>query len=202
LARLLLPLGESDKAATRAHARRLALPVHDKAESQDICFVEGGDYRAVLARLRPEVNSAGSVVTANREIVGEHSGVANYTVGQRAKLPASIDGARYVTRIEAATNTVVIGREDELLSLELDADELNLIRPERFSSAETQVRAMIRYRAAPARAFASVRDDHLHLRFERPQRAITPGQLVALLDVDSEEVLGAATIREAVMAAP
>ncbi len=195
LARLLLPLGEFDKATTRAHARRLGLPVHDKTESQDICFVEGGDYRAVLARLRPEVNATGSVVTPDGNVVGEHAGVANYTVGQRAKLPASIDGARYVTRIEAATNTIVIGREDELLSSVLDADELNLIRPERFPSAETPVRAMIRYRAAPARAFATVRDgDRLHLRFEQPQRAITPGQLVALLDVDTEEILGAATI--------
>jgi tRNA-specific 2-thiouridylase len=195
LARLLLPLGQFDKATTRAHARRLGLPVHDKTESQDICFVEGGDYRAVLARLRPEIDAAGDVVTANREIIGEHAGIANYTVGQRAKLPASIDGARYVTRIEPATHTIVIGREDELLSSELDADELNLIRPERFGAPETPVRAMIRYRAAPTQALATVRDgNRLHLRFERPQRAITPGQLVALLNVDSEEILGAATI--------
>jgi tRNA-uridine 2-sulfurtransferase len=195
LARLLLPLGEFDKATTRAHARRLGLPVHDKTESQDICFVEGGDYRTVLARLRPDVNSSGDVVTANREIVGRHTGIANYTVGQRAKLPPSIDGARYVTRIEPATHTIVIGLEDELLSSELDADELNLIRPERFCAPETPVRAMIRYRAAPAQAFAAVADgNRLHLRFERAQRAVTPGQLIALLDVDSEEILGAATI--------
>lgn len=203
LARLLLPLGDFDKATTRAHARRLGLPVHDKTESQDICFVEGGDYRSVLARLRPEINTAGSVVAADGDVVGEHAGIANYTVGQRAKVPPSSDGARYVTRIEAATNTIVIGREDELLSGELDAGELNLIRPERFSAAETPVRAMIRYRATPARAFATVRDgDRLHLRFETPQRAITPGQLVALLDVDNEEMLGAATISAAATAAP
>lgn len=195
LARLLLPLGEFDKAATRAHARRLGLPVHDKTESQDICFVEGNDYRAVLARLRPEINTAGSVVTASGEVVGEHAGIANYTVGQRTKLPASADGARYVTRIEAGTNAIVIGREEELLSRELDADELNLIRAERFSRAGTGVRAMIRYRATPAPAVATLGDgDRLHLRFEMPQRAITAGQLVALLDSDSEEILGAATI--------
>ena len=199
LARLLLPLGEFDKATTRAHARRLGLPVHDKTESQDICFVEGGDYRTLLARLRPEINTAGAVVTANGDVAGEHAGIANYTVGQRAMVPASTDGARYVTRIDAATNTIVIGREDELLANELDADELNLIRPERFSSAETPVRAMIRYHAAPAAASATISDDgRLHLRFERPQRAITPGQLVALLDAESEEILAAATIIQAV----
>jgi tRNA-specific 2-thiouridylase len=197
LDRLLLPLGDFDKAATRAHARRLGLPVHDKTESQDICFVEGGDYRAVLTRLRPEINASGAVVTAESERIGEHAGIANYTVGQRARVPPG-DGARYVTRIDAATNTIVVGREDELLSNELDASEVNLIRPERFGSAETRVRAMIRYRATPALAVATVSDGGtLRLRFAHPQRAITPGQLVALLDRESEEVLGAATITAA-----
>lgn len=193
LARLMLPLGELDKPATRVHARRLGLPVHDKTESQDICFVEGGDYRAVLARLRPQINEPGVVATSNGERVGEHDGVANYTVGQRARLPASAKGARYVTRIDATTNTLVVGREDELLSRELEAGELNLIRAERFSG-ETPVRAMIRYHAAPARAVATIRDERLHLRFDAPQRAIAPGQLVALLDPATDEVLGAATI--------
>jgi len=198
LARLLLPLSDFDKTTTRALARRLGLPVHDKTESQDICFVEGGDYRTVLARFRAEINAPGTIVATTGDRVGEHAGIANYTIGQRARLPASSDGARYVTRIDAATNTIVIGREDELFSSELEAGELNLIRPERFTRAGVCVRAMIRYRAPAASAFATVGDDgSLHLRFERPQRAITPGQLVALLDADTEEVLAAATIRSA-----
>jgi len=194
LSRLLLPLAEFDKATTRANARRLGLPVHEKAESQDICFVEGGDYRSVLARVRPEINAPGDVTTSSGERIGAHGGVANYTVGQRAGLPATAGGPRYVTRIDATSNTIVIGREDELLAGELEADTVNLIRPERFTREETRVRAMIRYRAAPSPATASLRDALLRLRFERPQRAITPGQLVALLDPESEEVLGAATI--------
>jgi tRNA-uridine 2-sulfurtransferase len=198
LARLLLPLGEFDKATTRGHARRLGLAVHDKTESQDICFVEGGDYRAVLSRLRPDINAPGAVVATNGERIGEHAGIANYTVGQRARLPANSRGARYVTRIDAATNTIVVGREEELLAGGLDADELNLIRPERFGGGQTPVRAMIRYRAAPAFAFATVRDGgSLRLRFAQRQRAIAPGQLVALLDPVTEEVLAAATIRSA-----
>jgi tRNA-uridine 2-sulfurtransferase len=195
LAGLLLPLGEFDKATTRAHARRLGLPVHDKTESQDICFVEGSDYRAVLARIRPQIDARGAVVSTSGELVGEHDGIANYTVGQRARLPASSDGARYVTRIDAATKTIVVGREEELLTSELEADALNLIRPERLHNGVTRVRAMIRYRAAPAPALAGVREGGvLHLRFETPQRAVTPGQLVALLDPYTEEVLGGATI--------
>jgi tRNA-specific 2-thiouridylase len=168
--------------------------VHDKAESQDICFVEGGDYRDVLERIRPELNTAGAVVARSGERLGTHSGIARYTVGQRAGLPSHDDGARYVTRIEATTNTLVVGREDELLSSELRAGSVNLIRPERFGNGETRVLAMVRYRATPAPASATVAGDSLLLRFDTPQRAIAPGQLVAVLDAGGDEVLGAATI--------
>jgi tRNA-uridine 2-sulfurtransferase len=192
---LLLPLGELDKATTRAHARRLGLPVHDKTESQDICFVEGGDYRMVLARVRPETKRSGAVIATTGELLGEHAGIVNYTIGQRARVPVSNDGPRYVTRIDATTDTVVVGPEEALFSNLLRANELNLIRPERFSRPETPVRAMIRYRGAAARAVATVHDDgELILRFEAAQRAIAPGQLVALLDPETDEVLGAATI--------
>ena len=197
LEKLMLPLGEFDKLTTREHAKRLGLPVHEKTESQDICFVEGGDYRDVLERVRPTINREGDVRTEGGELVGSHAGIAHYTVGQRAKLPASSDGARYVTRIDAITNTIVIGREDELLSRELVADEVNVIRAERLAGTDVPVRAMIRYRATPASAFATLSDNGLHLRFEEAVRAVTPGQLVALFDTDGSEVLGAATIRSA-----
>lgn len=196
LERLLLPLGEFDKATTREHARRLGLAVHDKTESQDICFVEGGDYRDVLARVRPDIRSAGAIVTSAGEQVGTHSGVANFTVGQRAGLPASAGAPRYVTRIDAASNTIVIGREDELDAYGLIADEVNIIRPERFTDDRSRVLAMVRYRATPAPAFATIRGERLELEFEKPLRAVSPGQLVAMFDESGEEVLGAATIRE------
>ncbi|HEY2475610.1 MAG TPA: tRNA 2-thiouridine(34) synthase MnmA [Candidatus Cybelea sp.] len=196
LERLLLPLGDFDKATTREHARRLKLPVHDKTESQDVCFAEGRSYREVVTRLRPELRSDGTVVTTAGDRLGTHTGIVNYTIGQRALVPASSDGPRYVTRIDAATNTIVVGREDELLSADLRADEVNLIRPERFAGAQdVPVRAMIRYRATPAPALASIdATGWLRLRFEEPQRAVSPGQLVALLDSETDEVLGGATI--------
>lgn len=196
LEQLLLPLGEFDKATTREHARRMGLPVHDKVESQDVCFAEGRDYREVVARLAPSAARGGSVLASDGEVLGSHDGVVNYTIGQRARLPASSDGARYVTRIDATTNTIVVGREDELLSSELVADEVNLIRQERFeSNAGVEVRAMIRYRSVPAAALACITPEGLlRLRFEQPQRAISPGQLVALLDAATDEVLGGATI--------
>ena len=196
LDRLLLPLGELDKALTREHARRLGLPVHDKAESQDICFVEGRDYRDVVAGLQPQTLAAGPVVTVLGERIGTHDGIASYTIGQRARLPASSDGPRYVARIDASTNTVVAGDRADLFARTLRANEVNLIRAECFSAGESvAVRAMIRYRAEPARALASLlRDGTLTVDFAEPQRAISPGQLVALFDVETEEVLGAATI--------
>jgi tRNA-specific 2-thiouridylase len=197
LDRLLLPLGRLTKDETRGHAARLGLSVAAKAESQDICFVEGGDYREVLARLAPETAMAGAVVTTSGERIGTHAGIGGYTVGQRRSLP-SADAPRYVTRIDAATNTIVIGRADELGCDRLIADELNLIRPERFAGGPTRVLAMTRYRAKPVGATAIVGDrGELALTFDEPHTAVTPGQLVALIDLDGREVLAGATIRQA-----
>ncbi len=197
LSRLLLPLGGFTKSQTREHARRMRLPVHAKTESQDICFVEGGDYREVLARAHPDIRKEGAVVSAAGEVLGSHNGVANFTIGQRHGLPGGSGCARYVTRIDAATNTVVVGREDELDADGLMADRVNLIRPERFEGVTTQVLAMVRYRAACTPARVTLRESQLELRFERPVKAVSPGQLVAMFDRDGEEVLGAATITRA-----
>lgn len=201
LARLLLPLGGLRKAQTRAEAARLGLDVRDKPDSQDICFVEGEDYRGVLARTAAARADAGSIVTTSGERVGSHAGISHFTVGQRRGLPATHfnDGPRYVTRIDPGSNTIVIGREDELAAFGLHADEVNLIRPERFTNGPVRVRAMTRYRAPLgfARATFSPERGELEVRFERPERAIAPGQLVALYDDATEEVLGGATIREA-----
>ena len=198
LAGLLLPLGALNKTDTRAHAERLGLSVAAKRESQDICFVEGGDYRDILAQVAPGASAAGEIRTVAGELVGAHAGIANYTVGQRRGLPANASpGPSYVTRIDPATNTVVIGRADELAAYELIADEVNLIRPERFASGATPVLAMTRYRQTPVSAQATLAaDGTLHVRFERPHAAIAPGQLVALFDTAGDEVLGAGTIRE------
>ncbi len=197
LAALLLPLGENSKDETRGEAVRLGLSVAQKTESQDICFVEGGDYRDVLERIAPAAARGGEIRTAAGERVGAHSGVVNFTVGQRRGLPPSTDGPRYVTRIDAATNTIVIGGPEDLEARGLIADELNLIRPERFAGGTAAVRAMTRYRSRLFEARATLAGgDTLELAFHEPQRAVTPGQLVALFDPSTDEVLGAATIRE------
>ena len=217
LAGLLLPLGTFDKARTRAEAQRLGLPVHAKPESQDICFVEGGHYLEALATRNAQAGGAdpvvttdhagpvvttdglGPVVTTDGVLVGTHDGISQYTVGQRRRLPATHfnDGPRYVTRIDRSTNTLVIGREDELGSWSLIANELNLVRPERFANGPVRVRAMTRYRAPFNFASARIEGEVLTLDFEKPERAVAPGQLVALYDEARDEVLAGATILEA-----
>ncbi|HET9096116.1 MAG TPA: tRNA methyl transferase PRC-barrel domain-containing protein, partial [Candidatus Baltobacteraceae bacterium] len=127
---------------------------------------------------------------------GTHGGISNFTIGQRQGLPSG-PAPRYVTRIDAVSNTIVIGRDDELDAGGLLANEVNLIRPERFTGARTPVLAMVRYRATPIAAFATVRGEGLELRFEQPVRAISPGQLVAIFDRGGDEVLGAGTITAA-----
>jgi tRNA-specific 2-thiouridylase len=129
--------------------------------------------------------------------VGEHAGVANFTVGQRRGLPGGVATPRYVTRIDAATNTIVIGGAEELTVAGLIADEVNIIRPEHFGERPARVHAMTRYRSRPFAATAALRADAtLELAFDEPQRAVTPGQLVALFAPDGDEVYAAATIRE------
>jgi tRNA-specific 2-thiouridylase len=201
LSGLLLPLGTFDKTTTRAHAERLGLPIHDKPESQDICFVEGGSYQELLEKYDSRAEDPGTIATTDGQTVGTHEGLSHFTVGQRRGLPPTNfnDGPRYVTRIDPITNTIVIGREEELSSFGLIADEVNFIRPEHFAAGPVRVRAMTRYRAPLNIATASIdaTTGALHLRFEQPERAVAPGQLVALYSLDEDEVLGAATIRTA-----
>jgi tRNA-specific 2-thiouridylase len=198
LATLLLPLGELTKRQTREHAKRLGLPVHDKPDSQDICFVEGDDYRSVVTQAAGVAELSGAIVTTDGTPIGRHAGIAGFTVGQRRGLPATHfnDGPRYVTRIDPETNTIVIGREAELDSRTLVASDANLIRRERFASRPVRVRAMTRYRAPLNVADATYDSDRaeLTLAFATPERAVAPGQLAVLYDLASDEVLASGTI--------
>jgi tRNA-specific 2-thiouridylase len=198
LAGLLLPLGASSKAATRERAAALGLPVHDKPESQEICFAEGGDYRAVLEARDPRTEPSGAILTTAGERLGDHTGISRFTVGQRRGLPPTHwnDGPRYVTRIDPRSNAIVVGRGDELYARRLIAGDVNLIRPERFAAGALRVRAMTRYRSPLNFARAEFDGSRLHLEFEAPERAIAPGQTLALYGESIPEVLAGATIAE------
>lgn len=182
LARLLLPLGELRKVDVVARARALALPqVADRSESQDLSFVSD-DVPSFLRRQAGDRLVPGPVRDVDgRSYSVPHAGLALYTIGQRRGLPVSGTGApRYVVRREAATNTLVLGRSDDLLQARCTLHDLVLRGPQLPGARSCQ--AQVRSRASAAPATAEVTGDRARLTFDAPQRAITPGQHAVLYD--------------------
>ena len=189
LARLRLPLGDYEKADVRRIAARYGLPVADKPDSEEICFVPNNDYRTFLAERLP--NAPGALVdAATGAVVGEHGGYTGYTVGQRKGLGA-LGARKYVVGIRPETNVVLIGDETALLSRTAVAERLRFVGGSPPPSG-TRVEAKVRYKSAPAPATLYVEDGRAVVEFDQSQRAITPGQ--AIVFYDGDEVLGGGTI--------
>jgi tRNA-specific 2-thiouridylase len=182
LAGALFPVGHLEKAEVRRLARARGLPVADKAESQEICFVPDGDYAGFVERAAPAEDRAGPIVDASGREIGRHGGVHRFTVGQRRGLGLASARPLYVLAVRPDTRTVVVGDEDELLSDRLLARGVNwLSRPE--PAGETRARARIRYRHAEAEATVlPLGGGRAEVRFRTPQRAVTPGQAVVFYD--------------------
>jgi len=190
LGRTFFPLGEYEKPEVRAMAQCWGLPNADKPDSADICFIPSGDYRAFV-RERVPVPAGAIVDTSGREL-GRHDGIIDYTVGQRKRLPAQGGGEPlFVLGVDAVTNTVVVGPNEELMAAGLIAEELSFPSG-RPPEGEVRVQARIRYRGEPAPALLFVQGEQAEVRFERRQRAVTPGQAVVFYDGD--RVLGGGTI--------
>lgn len=189
LRRILLPLGGLTKPEVRAHAERLGLhEVMAKPDSVEICFVPGNDYRAfVAARI---TQRSGAIVDSAGAVLGEHAGVAAYTVGQRKGLGA-LGTRRFVTEIRPAENLVVVGPEDDLLATTLYAADLRWIA-DVPPPLDEPVDVKIRYRNTPLPARVELRGDLAAVTFERPQRAVTPGQ--AAVFYRGDDVLGGGRI--------
>ena len=188
------PLGEMTKDRVRAEALRRGLPVHDKPESMEICFVPDQDYARVVRQRRPESFAPGDVVDADGNVLGRHDGLPHYTIGQRRGLGIAAGKPIYVTRIDLESNTVVMGERDALLRRSLIADKVKLLidQPrDRFAA-----QAKIRYLHPAAEATVTLLN-HARMRvdFDQPQRAITPGQACVLYDGDV--VIGGGWIAEA-----
>jgi tRNA-uridine 2-sulfurtransferase len=192
LAATRFPLGELTNTEVRAIAAELALPTAAKPESQEICFVPLGDYRALLAERRGYDGERGPIVDADGTEVGTHTGYAHYTVGQRHGLGLALGEAVYVREVLPATNTVVIGRRDEIASRSFVAAGRHFIAGEppadRFTAA-----VRIRHRAEPVACEVTlVGDERLAIETAEPVWAPAPGQAAVLYDGD--EVLGGARI--------
>ena len=195
LSRLLFPVGEYAKVDIRQMAFEMGLPLHDKPDSAEICFVPGNDYRAFLAERLPQ--RPGDIIDAEGEVVGEHDGVAGYTIGQRKGLGA-FGGKRFVTAIDPELNVITIGDEADLLATSLVTEAPSWVDGA-APSDEFVAEVKVRYKSPPVPARVRVVGDSLHIDFSRPQRAVTPGQSAVLYDGD--RVIGGATITSAVSAA-
>jgi tRNA-specific 2-thiouridylase len=198
LARTLFPLGEFEKGRTRALAAELGLPVAHKPDSQEVCFVPDNDYPAFLAQLVPESRQKGPIVDPEGRVLGQHGGVAGFTIGQRKGLGVASSLPLYVTTIDPIANqiTVAPGAHPGLFAREVVASDCNLILPKE-SGGSCSVTAKIRYNMLDRPATVVIADeDRLRVIFDEPQRAVTPGQ--ALVCYEGDVVVGGGVIERAV----
>jgi tRNA-specific 2-thiouridylase len=196
IAHTLLPVGEFEKPEIRKMARELGLPVHDKPDSQEICFVPDEDYAGLVRRRSPEAVAAGEVVDREGRVVGQHAGHQHFTIGQRRGVGVALGYPVYVTDIDATQNRVTLGSREQLLSSELVAREVNMLTNRLAADGPPErCTAKIRYNALPQAATARLEGDVLRVCFDEPQSAITPGQAVVLYDGDV--VLGGGWIEAA-----
>ncbi|WP_435005694.1 tRNA 2-thiouridine(34) synthase MnmA [Tundrisphaera lichenicola] len=179
LPHVLLPVGDRTKSEIRAIARDLALPVHDKPDSQEICFIPDDDYLRFVRERRPTLDTAGPIVDEEGITVGHHSGIEGFTIGQRRGLGIAVGEPRYVVQIEPSSKTVTIGRRSSLEKPGLIASKFqwHIDPPEGPTPCLAQIRA--RHRAVPA-TVEPIEDGQVRILFDEPQSAVTPGQVVAV----------------------
>lgn len=191
LSRALFPLGELTKPQVRELAGRFELKTRDKAESMEICFVPEGDYRAVVAKHSPDALVRGEIVSTSGEKLGEHDGVAGFTIGQRRGIGIAAPKALYVVKLEPETNTVVVGDLEDLEIERIRVAKLNWIAFEDLAEGQ-QLRAIVkvRYRHEGDPATIIGGKDSVEVKFDQPIRAATPGQCAVFYAPDSDEVLG------------
>ena len=184
LSRLLLPVGEYPKEEIRGMAADSGLLVADKPDSQEICFIPNNNYREFVAeRVKPR---PGNLINLDGEVLGTHPGIQFFTIGQRRGLGLNGNTERplYVTRIDAESNEVVLGNSEDLFRTSLWASRVNYISGNPPADMKN-VTAKIRYKASEARASVIPLDEGwAEIRFDEPQRAVTPGQAVVFYDGD------------------
>jgi len=185
LSRSLFPIGEYPKAEIRKIAESFGLATARRPDSQDLCFLAGEDYRGFLQRNAPDIFRGGPIATRGGEVLGEHNGLANYTIGQRKGLGIASGVPLYVLAKDAATNTLIVGHEEELGSRELIAADVNWISGEPLT-APFRAEVKTRYTAKESWAEVTPLDNgsRCQVWFDAPQRDITPGQAAVFYQDD------------------
>jgi tRNA-specific 2-thiouridylase len=190
----LFPVGELEKPQVRAIAEELKLPVFDKPDSQEICFVPDGDYASLVKRRSPGQVNPGHFVDPQGNRLGDHEGHQNFTIGQRKGLRIALGARAYVTDIDPATNQVTLGEKTDLMRQTLVADQVNITHPAVQENADIPCQVKVRYNQQPQPAVMRITEGKLHVRFDQPVSAITPGQ--AAVAYSADELLCGGWIRE------
>jgi tRNA-uridine 2-sulfurtransferase len=206
LASTLFPVGGRPKSEIRDMARQFDLPNADKKDSQEICFVPKRDYAAFIddrLKIRGETAATaapGPILDESGKNIGQHKGAAFYTVGQRSGLSGGAAQKMYVTRIDAASNTVVVGPDQKNMAVGLSTVDMNWIQPP-SSPGSFEALVKIRYKHEPAPATVETTGREAVIRFHEPQRAVSPGQAAVVYRWDEKkgarEVLGGGKISSA-----
>jgi tRNA-uridine 2-sulfurtransferase len=172
----LFPIGEYPKSEVRQIAARFGLPTASKQDSQDLCFLGDGDYRRFLREYAPDAMTPGPIVLSNGQVIGEHSGLANYTIGQRKGLNIAYSEPLFVIAVNPYRNALIVGTQRDLGQSELTAKRVSWISDHApVESFRAEVK--IRYKAKPVPATVTpLEDDRVHIQFDEPLRDITPGQ--------------------------
>lgn len=192
LSKAKFPLGQMDKGLVRQIAEEQNFINANKSDSQDICFVTNGKYSDFIEKYTGKTYEAGDFVDIDGNVLGRHSGIIRYTIGQRKGLGVSFSEPLYVVKVDVEKNQVVLGKNEDLFSRELIADDFNWISIEDID-APLRVKARVRYRHTEQWAnVEKLSDGRIRIVFDEPQRAITKGQSVVLYDEDV--VVGGGTI--------
>ncbi|SJZ72904.1 tRNA 2-thiouridine(34) synthase MnmA [Selenihalanaerobacter shriftii] len=194
LAHTLMPLGEFTKSETRKLAKEFGLAVHDKPDSQEICFIPDDDYNRYIQEEHAEIAKPGPILDLEGNKLGEHDGIPFYTIGQRKGLGLAYHKPLYVVDLEPEKNAVIVGDNEDVFGDKLIAHRLNWVSiPELEEPMEVEVK--IRYNVTPAPAtIRTIDGDKVEVEFVDKQRAITPGQAVVFYD--NEVLVGGGIIKE------
>jgi tRNA-uridine 2-sulfurtransferase len=200
LARLIFPLGGFSKAEVRAMAAERKLATAHKPESMDICFIPDNDYHRFMREERPDVLKPGPIVDRQGNVLGQHNGLPLYTVGQRKGLGITGPTPLFVLELDSSRNLLIVGTKDELERSELVAEGFSFVSG-RWPLESFRCQAQIRSHAQPVAATAEpIELGRLTVRFDEPQRAVTPGQAIVLYEGDLAIGGGRITVEQMVAA--